>query len=509
MNRFGYRPYGMALWDTWYIEHDGAAHVFYLQRHLPGSGRPESDAHNIGHAISRDLIHWEERPPALWPGPAGGLDDLQHFTGCATKHDGRFYLYYTMRSSTNQAKKQHIGLATSENLETWERYSGNPVISPDPRWYVSHDNPLPCGVVDCRDLVVVRHPDEDVWLGFYAAMKHAEELAEGAAIAAVRSSDLLHWEHLPPAFTPKKYNVMEVPDVFCIDGRWYLTCLVGHGLGNRGIFSDPHVAIGTIYAVADRPEGPYHELEDDQILIGGINDSGYSCRSLEFEGERMMFYTQRITDGSVLSPPMRVITTDEGHLRLAWSPRTSAYRQKELISLGEAPLIVSLPSGRNNWEQPTGRWRIEGNRYIGESRTGWQVADLGLGSADVEVEARITLHDAAAAGLVWRTDASKPFSSESDMVFLLEGRDQCLRAAHLNLFEDSTVRCWPLEMGRPYHLRVCIRRPWIEIYVGDLLVLQCSTEMAEPRRPSVGLFVDRGRAELTDIAVYALSDQVM
>jgi hypothetical protein len=33
--------------------------------------------------------------------------------------------------------------------------------------------------------------------------------------------------------------------------------------GTRGIFSDPNMINGTMYAVSDRPEGPYHELADN------------------------------------------------------------------------------------------------------------------------------------------------------------------------------------------------------------------------------------------------------
>ena len=43
MNQFGYRPDGLSLWDTWYLVHEGVAHMFYLQRYLPGTNRPESD----------------------------------------------------------------------------------------------------------------------------------------------------------------------------------------------------------------------------------------------------------------------------------------------------------------------------------------------------------------------------------------------------------------------------------------------------------------------------------
>jgi len=232
---FGFRPAQMSLWDTWHIEHAGQAHMFYLQRLAQGSTRTPLEADTLGHAASRDLIHWTEKNLALGPGPAGGLDDMQPYTGCVVHHDGRFYLYYAMRSKADGGAGQRIGLALSTDLDHWERYSANPVIEPDSRWYVSHRKPLPNGVVDCRDLVIIKDPSGDGWLGFYAARVPSDELGDGAVIAAVHSKDLLHWEHLPPAFAPGKYACIEVPDVYMVDGRWYMTCLTGLEYGKRAI----------------------------------------------------------------------------------------------------------------------------------------------------------------------------------------------------------------------------------------------------------------------------------
>jgi beta-fructofuranosidase len=161
----GYKPQGMEMWDAWCIEHEDKLHMLHLQFLSPDSSRSQWEAHCLGHAISDDLLHWEEQELALAPGEAGSLDDLQPWTGCMYKHEDIFYLYYTMRSSRNDAKEQHIGLATSVDMKTWHKYPGNPVISPDPRWYVDRDQPLPGGVVDCRDLVILESPDGEGWYG--------------------------------------------------------------------------------------------------------------------------------------------------------------------------------------------------------------------------------------------------------------------------------------------------------------------------------------------------------
>ena len=42
--------------------------MFHLQIRRPGSIQPDCDEGTIGHAISTDLIHWEELPVALYKG---------------------------------------------------------------------------------------------------------------------------------------------------------------------------------------------------------------------------------------------------------------------------------------------------------------------------------------------------------------------------------------------------------------------------------------------------------
>ena len=503
-----YRPRGMTMWDTWYLEHGGQAHVFHLQRRAPISLRDPAEATWLGHAVSDDLIHWQELPLALGPGTPEALDELQPWTGCVVAHERKFYMYYTMRTSVGDGFGQRIGLATSDDLIHWVRHPGNPVIVPDPRWYIGHDDPLARHVVDCRDLIVVPDPDRRGWLGFYAARVPAEEEAETSVIAAVRSPDLIAWEHLPPAWAPRKYACIEVPDVFFLDGKWYMICLSNTALGNRGTFSDPYVTRGTVYAVADHPLGPYQELDGDNTLMGGTKYAGYSCRSLLFDGELHMFYTQVTPDGNnTLSPPMLVRSLPDGRLRLAYSPRTKAWRRESIIAPGDQPPVAHLPFSTRIWPLHAGRWVLEGGVYQGESRTGWQVADLGVGAANVEMEARLTLKQGIAAGLVLRSDTSMHWPGGKDIVFALDAEQGIVLAATLSTFDELGRRRHPIRPGQTYHMRVCIRPPRFEVYVDDILVLDGAAEFPQMPRPSVGLFVDRGQVEMAELEAYSLADE--
>lgn len=494
---FGYRPDGMVMWDTWFVEDRGQVHMFHLQRLAAGSKRSAAEADHIGHAVSRDLIHWRECPLTVGPGEAGGLDDLQPWTGCAVVHQGTFHLFYTMRSSRENARSQRIGLATSSDLTNWSRHPQNPVIRPDPRWYVHEGKPQPEKKVDCRDLIVVRDPAAQGWLGFYAATVPAEEEAEGACIAAVRSRDLIHWDPLPAAFRPQRYGEVEVPDVFLLGGRWWMICLTSHGHGNRGGFADPHVVRGTLCAVADRPEGPYREPAGDNILLGGDDTSGMSVRSVEFEGKRYAFFTE----GTRLSPPMELRATQDGCLRLMWSERQNLWRGASL--LGAALPAPAALRTHHTGGIGGGRWELTSEGvYRGIARSGWQVGDLKVGAANMEVEASLTLVSGVAAGLVVRANRQSPHAAD-DFVIGLDAKDCCAFATRPSLFLPANRRAFPVEHGRAYRLRLYVRDERYELFVDDALVLQGAFPSSFHRLDSsLGLLVDRGEVTIQRVAIY-------
>ena len=497
-----YSPKGMAVWDTWFLSHAGRVHCMHLQRHRKGSDRPVGEEDWIGHAVSDDLIHWEELPLVLGPGQPGGGDDLQPWTGCLIEHDGRFYLFYTMRSSRDKGMFQAIGLALSDDLTNWRRYEGNPVIEPDPRWYVNKAHPLPTGKVDCRDLLVIRDPNRDGWLGYYAASippDSANERPETSVIACVQSGNLFQWEHLEPAFAPRKYATIEVPDVFELDGQWYMTCLTGHGYGSRGMFSDPRVTWGTIYALADLPEGPYTELSEN-VLIGAAEPNTISCRSAEFEGRRYLFYTLKQkddrTDGGelchgVLSIPKELRTAGDGRLLPCYSDRVNPGEELRLnwnrFEDGSRGMIFS-----------PGRWRVDGGCCRGVVRSGWGRYVLEEPQAgDFLLCARVRMEKGIGAGVVFRhKDAGNSAAA------ILDFDAQEILYTELPEFGHIESRGVKLERGETYLLRILASGEFIEVYLDEVLLLQVLRYRLGCGQ--IGLLVDRGTAEFRDLSISPL-----
>jgi beta-fructofuranosidase len=504
-----YRPIGLEMWDAWYVNHDDTVHMFHLQRATNEGIATHADGDLLGHATSVNLVDWTQHAPAFGPGEPGALDDLQPWTGCVYEHDGRFLLFYTMRSSLPPAGRvQRIGLATSDDLQVWTRYPHNPVITPDPHWYHSETGSGTVSanfVVDARDLIIQPDPDGPGWYGFYAARTHDDSLAGGAAIATVHSLDLETWEHRAPAFSPGTYACLEVPDVFAHDGRWYLTALVGNRYGNRSPFTDPNCTNGTVFAVADAIAGPYRELDTANVLLGGNPSTGYSCRSVVVEGVRHVLYTEPTLIGrDRLSLPLGLKTESDGRLALVHSTLSETARSTDEPELLDTIHAV-LPSP--HWPLFSGTWQANDEGFVGAARAGWQVGDLGWGGDDFEAEAEFATTDASYFGFVVRPDRARPDSSV-DIACGVDTVRHTVSAAQLADFLPISARQFDFSAGT-VHLRVKFRWPVIQLFANDELILQCATSIPQTGSRSLGLIVENGTVAVSRLRAWELRSRAV
>lgn len=109
------------------IYHNGYYHLFY--QHNPYADG--WDHMHWGHARSRDLVHWEHLPIALWPSQE--LGESHCFSGCAgVTDDGRPLLIYTQVGPGDrtewQANDQWAALGDPDWI-TWQKHPQNPVLS--------------------------------------------------------------------------------------------------------------------------------------------------------------------------------------------------------------------------------------------------------------------------------------------------------------------------------------------------------------------------------------------
>lgn len=105
---------------------DGLYHLFYQANPLNLGSGAGFDMH-WGHSVSRDLLHWEEWPVALFPDGAG-----QCYSGTTVVTPGAVPGLTTQAApvifyAATAPFSQHLA-TTPDGGRTWQRFAGNPVV---------------------------------------------------------------------------------------------------------------------------------------------------------------------------------------------------------------------------------------------------------------------------------------------------------------------------------------------------------------------------------------------
>ena len=117
---------------------DGEWHLHY--QHVPCNVAPGNENCNWGwgHAVSRDLVTWEELPDTLWPDERGvavsGSCVVDHHNSSGLGSEGRppmmvFYTAYGGSNRLSHGRSVDVCIVYSTDRgRTWRPYGGNPVI---------------------------------------------------------------------------------------------------------------------------------------------------------------------------------------------------------------------------------------------------------------------------------------------------------------------------------------------------------------------------------------------
>ena len=206
---------------------DGKYHMFY--QHNPCEPR-WSNMH-WGHAISTDMLHWEETDIALFPDKSGAMfsgsaiADEKNLLGLKSGEHTPILLYYTATAPYSQYLAY-----SSDGLKTIQK-TKTPVI---PHIVGSNRDPK---IIFCEDwdaYALVLYMNEDIYSLF-------------------RSKDMIHWDKIQDISIS---GDNECPDIFPIttdDGKrkWVLI-----GAHDR-------------YYVGDMDENGFHPIQDAQSLHYG------------------------------------------------------------------------------------------------------------------------------------------------------------------------------------------------------------------------------------------------
>ena len=175
----------------------GRYHAFF--QHYPHS--PKWGQMHWGHAVSDDLLHWEELPIALYPDKAYE-NDGGCFSGSAIEKDGKLYLFYT---SVSHELKQTQSVAWSDDGIHFIKYSGNPVIRTNPFGFADFRDPK----VSCIDGT------------YYMVVGSGNELS--GKVFLYKSDDLLKWDFCSVLFEgPEFAHCIECPVFFRMGDKYVL-----------------------------------------------------------------------------------------------------------------------------------------------------------------------------------------------------------------------------------------------------------------------------------------------
>jgi fructan beta-fructosidase len=132
---------------------EGEYHLFY--QHNPFEAEWENMS--WGHAVSKDLIHWEELPDALFPDKLGAIFsgsaviDIKNTSGFGKDGIPPMIAVYTTDSPDNE--RQCIAYSIDKG-RTFTKYEGNPVIDSKAKWNTK----------DLRDPDVFWYEPDQTWV---------------------------------------------------------------------------------------------------------------------------------------------------------------------------------------------------------------------------------------------------------------------------------------------------------------------------------------------------------
>lgn len=241
------------------IQWGGQYHLFYQYNPF---GANHANMH-WGHAVSEDLIHWQDLPVAMKPSPES-VDEGGIFSGCIINDNSIPKMFYTGVNKDYQVQTQCLAIGNAD-LSAWEKHHQNPVIGT-----------VPASLHQSNDF-----RDPFVWQegAFWYMAVGSRIQGVGGAILLYQSEDLFNWRYLHPLLVGSLATtgvMWECPNFFQLEDKWVL--IISSHIG---------YATGTVLYFVGAYEN-YRFIPEVQ----GVLDPGYyyaPLTHLDNDGRRIMY----------------------------------------------------------------------------------------------------------------------------------------------------------------------------------------------------------------------------
>ena len=426
------------------IYYGGGYHLFY--QHNP-YGDTWGHMH-WGHATSRDLVHWEHLPIALYPSHEAGE---QHcFSGCAAVDgEGQVLLMYTSvgfeRDGIRLPNQQWAALGDADLL-AWRKHPANPILS-----LPAHGGPPIEG--DWRDPFIFAEQGRTF-------LVLGANLAESANVLLYEALDdtLTHWRFRNVLYRRPRpaTRFLECPNFFKVDDKWVL--LVSPYRNVEYVVGDFDLETLQFHpeqeGVLDAGRGPDPNFYASNILY----DAGGRCVLL---GWVRGFPPGRGWNGCLALPRLLSIGPD-ARPRQAPLPELQALRGTVQAIPGATISDSSIP--------------IEG-----------------IFPPTLELELILRPGSATAAGIRLAGAGGAPIT-------------RVYTTGETLAVQDTIVPC-ALPAGEPLRLRLFLDHSVLEVFAGDGSVAVTRLVEIDASGVRIELFAEGGSAEVTALNAWPLSLQ--
>ena len=255
----------------------GKYHLFFqVNPDLPRYGRM-----HWGHAVSEDLITWEELPVAISPG-----DELRCDSGSAIVHDGKIWLFYT--SVSYDYAESICAAYSTDGISFVKAGSGPAAVHPE-------------GYTKIRCPFVMRFGN-----GFRMLAGAGQEGI--AKVIQFESDDLTGWRFKGELISDGRYgSVIEAPNLIEVDGKWIFV-----------IQSEKHLPVKVLFATGDY-DGERFVFDDERDPFRPVDlgeDFLYPVTMKDENGTAVLMswmFSMRM-NSSAVSCPREIIFSRKGEV---------------------------------------------------------------------------------------------------------------------------------------------------------------------------------------------------